>query len=636
MIELNKSITKTLFKSSCNANNLTEIKNTQFQKENYNKTLFKTITVLNKQFQDEHIVRDTERSLFFFGIIIALKDTDFRNTYKTIYTSSKKETTLLLQSSLLNEAIVNAIIRQLGSKVNNLSKTYNWQSRFAFIKSIDYPLNKYKELIQTIEDNIFIPFEKQKNQDVIGIAYKVFLSDAGKVDNKNIIITPNHIRSLMIKLAKLNKNDVVLDTCMGYGGFLIDCMKFMIEMTDSPAEIEHIKEHQLIGFEIDSVLFALACSNMFLHGGSRTNLIYRSSLLNDRHENIVNSEDKKLWDEIKRYKPTKVIINPPYENNKPILFVDHAIDYLEDNGKLIIIMPTPTLTQNQGGLTEKILKKAKLDFVIKMPEKLFTEQKRTVNTSVFGFTKTPQQQGDAVLFYDLSDDGFTSIQHKGRVDKNNSWSEREKAIVEAITSLTEIEGISVKRKIYKNGILNCAGVKETKNSSFEMVKISELFDCKTKGSLASEEADENGKYDFITASSEWKKYSSYDYECEAIIYAIGASGSLGRAHYVNGKFIASNLCLILTANENSNYKVNMKFYTYLLNSIREDIRNDLACGTSKLTIKPKDFANYYIKYIPIEQQNKFYEDNIKAYEILQNQIKNADLKIKQNMREILL
>lgn len=53
MIELNKSITKTLFKSSCNANNLTEIENTQFQKENYNKTLFKTIIVLNKQFQRE-------------------------------------------------------------------------------------------------------------------------------------------------------------------------------------------------------------------------------------------------------------------------------------------------------------------------------------------------------------------------------------------------------------------------------------------------------------------------------------------------------------------------------------------------------------------------------------------------------
>lgn len=430
------------------------------------------------------------------------------------------------------------------------------------------------------------------------------------------------------------KDSVLLDTCMGSGGFLMESMETMIKLADTPAEIEHIKEHQLIGFEIDSVLFALACSNMFLHGDGRTNLIYRSSILNDRHENIVNGGDKELWDEIKKYKPTKVIINPPYESNKPILFVDHAIDYLEDNGRLIIIMPTPTLTQNQGGMTEKILKKAKLDFVIKMPEKLFTEQKRTVNTSVFGFTKTPQQQDDTVLFYDLSDDGFTSIQHKGRVDKNNTWTEREKAIVDAITSLTEIEGISVKRKIYKNGILNCAGVKETKNSSFEMVKISELFDCKTKGSLASEEADEDGEYDFITASSEWKKHSSYDHECEAIIFAVAAAGSLGRAHYVNGKFIASNLCLVLTPKKNSKYKVNMKFYAYFFNSIRESLRNDLADGTSKLTIKPKDLANYYIEYVPIEQQDKFCNDNIEAYEKLQEQLKKAEINLEKNISNI--
>lgn len=83
----------------------------------------------------------------------------------------------------------------------------------------------------------------------------------------------------MVKLARLNKKDVVLDTCMGSGGFLMESMETMIKLSDSPAEIDHIKEHQLIGFEIDSVLFALACSNMFLHGDGRTNLIYRSSLL---------------------------------------------------------------------------------------------------------------------------------------------------------------------------------------------------------------------------------------------------------------------------------------------------------------------------------------------------------------------
>jgi len=63
--------------------------------------------------------------------------------------------------------------------------------------------------------------------------------------------------------------------------------------------------------------------------------------------------------------------------------VKQALDFLENNGKLIIIMPTPTLTHNQGGETEEILKMAKLDFVIKMPMNLFSEQKRCVNTSIF-------------------------------------------------------------------------------------------------------------------------------------------------------------------------------------------------------------------------------------------------------------
>ena len=613
-------------------------KKAKFKEITTEEHLSKTLNSLNKQFQDEDIVRDTERSLFFSGVMIALKDSTFRSTYKTIHAPSKEEAsasrTKLLEAHLLNESIVNAITRQLDSKINNLSKEYNWRDKFAFIKTIDYSLVKYKKLIETIENNIFAPFENEEKQDILGRAYKIFLSKAGKVDNKNIILTPDHIKSLMVKLARLTKKDVVLDTCMGSGGFLMESMETMIKLADTPAEIEHIKEHQLIGFEIDSVLFALACSNMFLHGDGRTNLIYRSSILNDRHENIVNGGDKELWDEIKKYKPTKVIINPPYESNKPILFVDHAIDYLEDNGRLIIIMPTPTLTQNQGGMTEKILKKAKLDFVIKMPEKLFTEQKRTVNTSVFGFTKTPQQQDDTVLFYDLSDDGFVSIQHKGRVDKNNTWSDREKAVVDAITSLTEEEGISEKRKIYRNGILNCAGIKDTKNSNFEMVKISELFNCTEKGSLASEEADEDGEYDFITASSEWKKHSTYDHECEAIIFAVAASGSLGRAHYVNGKFIASNLCLVLTPKKNSKYKVNMKFYAYFFNSIRESLRNDLADGTSKLTIKPKDLANYYIEYVPIEQQDKFCNDNIEAYEKLQEQLKKAEINLEKNISNI--
>ena len=47
-----------------------------------------------------------------------------------------------------------------------------------------------------------------------------------------------------------------------------------------------------------------------------------------------------------------------------------------------------------------------------MPFNLFSEQGRTVNTSIFGFTKTKHDPNDEVMFYNLEDDGFESIQHK--------------------------------------------------------------------------------------------------------------------------------------------------------------------------------------------------------------------------------
>ena len=168
----------------------------------------------------------------------------------------------------------------------------------------------------------------------------------------------------MVELARLNVNDVVLDTCTGTGGFLMEAMEVLIQKAKNDETlIKNIKENQLIGFEVDSVLFALACSNMFLHGDGRTNLLFRSSLLDDKNENIINNKDKDLLNYINSLKPTKCIINPPYETNSSIKFTLQALKYLEPNGKLIIIMPTPTLTQNQNSFTAEVLKVAKLDFV---------------------------------------------------------------------------------------------------------------------------------------------------------------------------------------------------------------------------------------------------------------------------------
>lgn len=413
----------------------------------------------------------------------------------------------------------------------------------------------------------------------------------------------------------------------------MEAMETMIpQAKGDPEKIKDITERQLIGFEMDSVLFALACSNMFLHGDGRTNLLYRSSLLDETQDGVVNNSDGELLTYIKKMKPTRVIINPPYENNSPIKFTKQALNYLEPDGKLVVIMPTPTLTHNQGGLTDEILSIARLEYVIKMPNKLFSEQKRTVNTSIFGFTKTPHNQNDDVLFFNLDDDGFESIQHRGRVDKNRKWPELEDKIVNAIFNSNEIQGVCVKKKIYKDGVLNCSGYQPHHNSSYKMVPISTLFKI-GKGSLASESNIE-GDYPFITAGEEWKSHNEYTHNTEAIIYAVKAAGSLGKTHYINGKFIASNLCLILTDKRDPKYPIDLQFYNCYFASIRKQIVSDLADGTSKLTISPDLFEKYYIEYVPYEEQKNFVETKLKNFCLLQEKFKKAQEQLNQDIAKI--
>ena len=584
----------------------------QYRKEKYGEctstdSLKTTLMQLNSEFHGYNI-KDTERSLFFAGLMIALKDNTFAKTYRAIQDPTsdeqKKSTYKLIGAHNLNSAILDAIVRQISNKINNLSKEYNWKDRFSFIKNIDIPLHKYKEIISKIEDKIFKPFKMDEKQDILGRAYKIFLSKAGKIDNKNIILTPDHIKSLMVDLARLNVTDVVLDTCTGSGGFLMEAMETLIDLAKNNSNtIRRIKEQQLIGFEIDPTLFALACSNMFLHGDGRTNLIF---------ESCITEEGSDLFNAIRTYKANKCIINPPYENNNPIIFTKQALDYIESGGKLIIIMPTPTLNRNIGGMTDEILRIARLDFVIKMPTKLFSEQKRTVNTSIFGFTKVPHEKSDRVIFYNMDDDGLVSVQHKGRIDKYGNWAQIKNKVIRCIKYNEDVDADYSKMPIYDGDILNCYGIKKHKSGeNGNWMKLGKLFNAE-KGTLQSENSAD-GEFDFITASEEWKTNEYYDHDCEAIVYAVQAGGSLGRSHYVNGKFIASNLCLILTPKKEKEYPLNVQFYSLYLNAIRKQIVRELADGTSKLTILKDDLLNYYVEYFPIQIQNKivnFYIDNI--------------------------
>jgi len=141
----------------------------------------------------------------------------------------------------------------------------------------------------------------------------------------------------------------------------------------------------------------------------------------------------------------------------------------------------------------------------------------------------------------------------------------------------------------------------------EWKPINELFDYE-KGTLQSSKCTP-GKYTFITAAEDWKTHETFTHDCEALIFAMAASGSLGRTHYIKGKFISSDLCFILTPKKG--LRLDLTFYHRLFNFLRADIVKRTATGTSKLAINQANFGAYKLPYFDYDHQLSF-RDKIEA------------------------
>lgn len=169
-----------------------------------------------------------------------------------------------------------------------------------------------------------------------------------------------------------------------------------------------------------------------------------------------------------------------------------------------------------------------------------------------------------------------------------------------------------------------------------LVKIKDLFHFE-KGTLQSTKAIP-GEFYFITAAADWKTHNEYTHDCEALIFAAAASGSLGRTHYVNGKFISSDLCFIITPKDPYKYPIDIQFYHLIFNEFKEEIVRNTKSGTSKEAIGLTVFGNYELPYFGIEKQKKTRELFLKAQELsysLDSEFTNQ-LDIIKNLRQAFL
>lgn len=300
----------------------------------------------------------------------------------------------------------------------------------AFLNEKRLPANKQKMIVRTLQNtllstniNKITSGETQlkrvftKIVDDLGIYYKIGLSTdfTGKLFNEmyswlgftqdklnDVVLTPSYVATLLVKLARVNKDSYVWDFATGSAGLLVAAMNEMIidakNSITSPAELAaktaHIKAEQLLGLEVLHNIYMLAVLNMIMMGDGSSKLLNEDSLRSFKNDK-------------QKFPATAFILNPPYSaEGNGMIFVKKALSMM-DTGYAAVIIQSSAGSGKAKEINREILKKNTLLASIEMPLDLFIG-KSSVQTRIYVFqVGQAHHQDDIVKFIDFTNDGYT-------------------------------------------------------------------------------------------------------------------------------------------------------------------------------------------------------------------------------------
>ena len=333
----------------------------------------------------------------------------------------------------------------------------------AFLDAKDLPQEKKELIIRTLSNTLLIDNinkvvdgESQlkrvftKIVDDLGIYYKIGLTTdfTGKLFNEmygwlgfsqdklnDVVLTPSYVATLLVKLARVNKDSYVWDFATGSAGLLVAAMNEMLtdakNTITSPEELAKkevlIKAEQLLGLELLSSVYMLAILNMILMGDGSSNILNKDSLSDFDGNYGFGKTDSK-------FPADAFILNPPYSaNGNGMNFVEKALSMMNKGYAAIII-------QNSAGsgkakeYCKNILERHTLLASIKMPVDIFIG-KSSVQTNIYVFKVNEKHHKDEMVkFIDFSNDGYTRTNRK-KASNNLKDTDRAKERYEELINL---------------------------------------------------------------------------------------------------------------------------------------------------------------------------------------------------------
>ncbi len=303
-------------------------------------------------------------------------------------------------------------------------------------KSVDGE-SQLKRVFTKIVDDLGIYYKIGLTTDFTGKLFNEMYSWLGFTQDKlnDVVLTPSYVATLLVKLARVNKDSYVWDFATGSAGLLVAAMNEMLidakKTIKSPEQFAiksaEIKANQLLGLEILSSVYMLAVLNMILMGDGSSNILNKDSLRDFNGNYDYGRADEK-------FPADAFVLNPPYSlPGNGMVFVEKALSMMSSGYAAVII-------QNSAGsgkaveYNTKILKHSTLLASIKMPIDLFIG-KSSVQTNVYVFrVGEAHQKDDIVKFIDFSNDGYTRTNRR-KASNNLKDTDRAKERYQEIVDL---------------------------------------------------------------------------------------------------------------------------------------------------------------------------------------------------------
>lgn len=311
----------------------------------------------------------------------------------------------------------------------------------AFLNEKELPAEKKNLIVRTLQNTLTTEninkVENGESQlkrvfskivDDLGIYYKIGLTTdfTGKLFNEmygwlgfsqdklnDVVLTPSYIATLLVKLARVNKDSYVWDFATGSAGLLVAAMNEMLidarNTITSPEELLQkelkIKTEQLLGLELLSSVYMLAILNMILMGDGSSNILNKDSLKDfDGKYGFGKTNDK--------FPADAFVLNPPYSaKGSGMNFVEKALGMM-NKGYAAIIIQSSAGSGKAVEYNRRILQKHTLLASIKMPIDLFIG-KSSVQTNIYVFRVNETHKKDEIVkFINFSNDGYTRTNRK--------------------------------------------------------------------------------------------------------------------------------------------------------------------------------------------------------------------------------